>query len=90
MPHNKEKSNPLGTRAVKDTLCVPETNQVLSFNFFNSHKLIEVLSELGFSTTGTMRENRSMKCTVTSIAEMKKKERWSYDHQSVENITVIR
>ena len=49
-----------------------------------------MLSKLGFSTTGTMRENRTMKCTVTSIAEMKKKERWSFDYRSVENITVIR
>ena len=70
-------------------VCQKPTKYQVS-TFFISHKLIEVLSKLGFSTTGTMQENRSVKCTVTSIAEMKKKERWSCDYRSVENITVIR
>ena len=50
--------------------------------FFNSYKLVNELNAIGFSATGTMRESRSMKCPVMSVAEVKKKQRGFYDYRS--------
>ena len=68
MPYNvsiyqgkTEKSNddPLGTRVVKSSLDVfKELKKHVFFDyFFTSYHLVHELNTIGFSATGTMREN---------------------------------
>ena len=89
-----EKSNddPLGTREVKTALEVckeQKKHHVFFDHFFTSYKLVNELNTIGFSATGTMRENQSLKCPVMSVAEVKKKERGFYDYRSTGNISVV-
>ena len=93
MPYNvsiyegkTEKTNdgPLGTRVVKSALEVCKElkkHDVFFDNFFTSSKLVNELNTIGFSSTGTMHENLSMKCPVRSVAEVKKKECGFYDYR---------
>lgn len=48
-------------------------------NFFTSAKLIRSLGQKGFGTTGTVRDNRTDKCCLTGLTEMKKKDRGAMD-----------
>lgn len=41
-------------------------------NFFTSASLISKLGEMGFAATGTVRENRTDKCPLKNISQMKK------------------
>ena len=76
-----EKSNddPLGTREVKSASEVckePKKHHVFFDHFFTSYKLVNELNTIGFSATGTMRENQSLKCPVMNVAEVMKKRTW--------------
>ena len=57
---------------------------------FCSYDLMVKLDKKGFRATGTVRENRFKKCTITSITEVKKKPRGSFDFRSHVNIEVVR
>lgn len=46
---------------------------------FTSAKLIRSLGEKGFGATGTVRDNRTDKCCLTGLAEMKKQVRGAMD-----------
>ena len=60
----------------------PKKHHVFFDNFFfTSSKLVNELNTVGFSATGTMHENLSMKCPVMSVAEVKKKECGFYDYR---------
>lgn len=73
---------PLGSRVVMDLLkCVEDPNSHIIFfdNFFNSHKLLKDLREMGFRATGTMRKNRVAYCPLQSDAALQKMQRGSFD-----------
>ena len=59
-------------------------------NFFSSYDLMVKLDKKGFRATGTVRENRLKKCTITSTTELKKKLKGSFDFRSHGNIEVVR
>ena len=67
----------------------PKKHHVFFDNFFASYKLVNELNKIGFSATGTMRENLSMKCPVMRVAEVKKNERGFYDYRSSGNISGV-
>ena len=67
----------------------PKKHHVFFDNFFASYKLVNELNTIGFSATGTMRENRSMKCPAMRVAEVKKNERGFYDYRSSGNISGV-
>ena len=86
-------TGPLGTRVVKQALSIckdPCTSHVYFDNFFTSYGLMKEMTDLGFHVTGTVRDNRTMNCPLTSMNEMKKKERGSMDYRSCDDISVVR
>lgn len=91
---NEEKI-PLGSKVVLDLLKVvpkPSDHIVFFDNFFTSFDLLAELRELGFRSTGTVRDNRTKKCPLSSPKEMKKMPRGSYEHKCDKkgNILVVR
>ena len=62
-------SLPLGSKVVLDLIEKIENPalHVLYFdNFFSSHSLLQILKDKNFRATGTVRENRTNKCPMTS------------------------
>lgn len=61
-------------------------------NFFTSVKLLSVLKDMGLKGTGTVRENRTDKCPLISVKELKRKPRGFHDFRVDEkdNIMVCR
>lgn len=53
-------------------------------NFFTSQELITDLTKNGFRVCGTIRDNRTGKCSLLSKKELEKKARGSYDYRSNE------
>ena len=47
------------------------------------------LATKGFRATGTMRNDRIMKCPVVDVKKMKKNERVSFDFRSDGNIEIV-
>ncbi|XP_022827111.1 piggyBac transposable element-derived protein 3-like [Spodoptera litura] len=88
-----QTSDPLGSRVVKSLLeklnCTPANHEVFFDNFFTSYDLLLELKSLGYRATGTVRENRTKKCPLTSTKEMKKKERASYDYRFDKNGEIL-
>ena len=85
--------NLLHTRVVKNALenCKnPKDHSVYFDNFFSSYSLICDLATKGFRTTGTMRNDRIMKCPSVDVRKMKKHERGSFDFRSDVNIEIVR
>lgn len=81
---SQEKSMNLGLGGdiVTKLLSVVEVpaNYVVYFdNFFTSHSLLSKLGKLGFNATGTVRENRIVKCPVIPVKKMKKEARGTYE-----------
>lgn len=67
---------PLGSRVVLDLLecvAVPSDHIIFFDNYFSSHGLLKSLKERGQRATGTVRENRTRKCPLTSVKMFKKK-----------------
>ena len=84
---------PLGTRVVKKALerCnQPELHSVFFDNFFSSYQLFIDLDQMGFRTTGTIRNDRIKNCPIKSMAEMKKSERGDFDYRSSGPIQIVR
>ena len=88
----ESNDDPLGTRVVNSALevCKEPKKRVFFDTFFTSYKLVNELNTVGFSATGTMRENRSMKFPVMNVAEVKEKECGFYDYRSSGNISLVR
>lgn len=78
-------TEPLGTRVVKSLLTkiptVPNEHVVYFDNFFTNYQLLHDLRLLGYRATGTMRENRTKKCPLTSVKDMKKQLRADFDYR---------
>ena len=74
----------LGERVVTDLLKVvqvPENHIIFFDNFFTSHYLLTLLSEMKFFATGTVRENRVSSCPLQTTKELAKKSKGSFDYQ---------
>lgn len=80
----KPSDDTLGARVVKSLLAkmpvVPKEHIVYFDNFFTNHQLLLDLGRLGFRGTGTVRENRTKKCPLITVKNMKKKPRAEYDY----------
>lgn len=78
-------TEPLGTRVVKMLLDKLNTNpvdhKVFFDNFFTSCDLLNDLRKAGYRATGTIRENRTKKCPLTTAKEMMKKTRAEFDYR---------
>ncbi|XP_013193343.1 piggyBac transposable element-derived protein 3 isoform X2 [Amyelois transitella] len=86
-------TEPLGTRVVKLLLNKLTTNaanhKVFFDNFFTSCDLLYDLRQSGFRATGTVRENRTKKCPLSSVKEMMKKSRAVYDYRFDKNNEIL-
>ena len=54
------------------------------------YSLICDLATKGFRGTGTMRNDRIMKCSLVDVKKMKKNKRGSFDFRSFGNIEIVR
>lgn len=60
---------------------VPHEHIVYFDNLFTSHALLQDLCEAGYRATVTVRENRTKKCLLVSVKDMKKKNRVEFDNR---------
>lgn len=78
-------NEPLGSRVVKLLLnkiqAEPSEHIVYFDNYFTSFGLLKELREAGFRATGTVRENRTKKCPLASVKDMKKRKRAEFDYR---------
>lgn len=58
-------------------------------NFFTSLSLMKELTHRGVRATGTIRDNRLPKCTLTNVKDFKKKTRGDFQYALVDNELVI-
>ena len=58
-------------------------------NFFTSVRLLSALKDMGLKGTGTVRENRTDKCPLIDVKEMKKKPRGFHDFRVDEKDNII-
>ena len=90
---NQGSDEALGTRVAKNALEIcknPKDHSVYFDNFFSSYSLICDLATKGFRATGTMRNDRIMKCPLVDVKKMNKNERGSFDFRSDGNIEIVR
>lgn len=93
---NKEKSAlGMGGQVVVDLLSIvpdPSKHQIFFDNFFSSFKLFDFLTKKGFFATGTIRENRTVRCPLENNKSFAKKERGSYvsAHDTNTGISLVR
>lgn len=59
----------------------PRSHSIFFDNLFTAYDLLVYLRHLGFRATGTMRENRTLKCPLQPTNIMKKEPRGSYDYR---------
>ena len=81
----EKRTLPLGTHVVMNMLepVVNKDNHVVFFyNFSTIYDLLIELAHLNIRACGTVRENRTRKCPLTSKKEMEKKERGAFDYRS--------
>ena len=67
---NQDSDEPLGTRVVENALEIcknPKDRSVCFGNLFSSYQLICDLATKGFKTTGTMSNDRIMKCPLVDL-----------------------
>ena len=72
----------LGERVVRELTKVignKRQHRLYFNNFFSSPQLCRQQAALGLNCTGTVRTNRTQKCSVTPASDMKKKERGSFE-----------
>lgn len=81
---NEDKDTlPLGSRVVLDLVqCIdqPLEHRLYFDNYFSSHDLLTTLRGMKLRATGTVRDNRTKKCPLTSVKEMQKKDRGVFHH----------
>ena len=71
---NQGSDDPLDTRVVKNAFEIfknPKDHSVYFDNFSSSYSLICDLATKGFRATGTMRNDRIMKCPLVDVKKMK-------------------
>lgn len=89
-------TDPLGSRVVKSLLAkmpiVPKDHMVYFDNFFTNYNLLRELKQLGYRATGTIRDNRTKKCPLVPVKEMKRQPRAQYDYRFDRNneIAIVR
>ena len=67
-----------------------QVNIVFSLiTFFSSYQLSLDLNKQYFRATRTMRKDRVMKCLLTDLKEMKRKEQGTYDYRIDEKIEIV-
>lgn len=74
---------PLGSKVVLDLLksiAIPSDHVVFFDNYFSSHALLKTLKNQGQRATGTVRDNRTRKCPLSSVELFKKKKRGYFEH----------
>lgn len=88
----RHKKKPALSRQFSRMPIVPSEHIVYFDNFFTNYQLLHDLRLLGYRTTGTMRENRTMKCPHITVKMMKKRPRAEYDYRfDMENeISIVR
>jgi hypothetical protein len=89
---NERSELSLGEQVVRDLLSVvnnPIQHRIYFDNFFSSYRLFHLLKRLGFFATGTIRENRTAKCTLEPNSTFKKRERGSFDFAFEEESEVM-
>ena len=62
----------------------------IKIKFFSSYSLIYDLATKGFRATGTIKNDRIMKCPLVDAKKMKKNERGSFDFSSEGNLEIVR
>lgn len=67
----------------------PENHTVFFDNYFSTHSLFASLKNKGIRATGTIRENRTQKCPLTSNKVFAKNERGFYDWRYDSNNELI-
>lgn len=72
--------------------CIPSQSghKIVFDNYFTSYGLLSHLRAIGYAGIGTIRENRTGKCTCKSVAVIKKEVRGSYDYRSSGQVLIIR
>ena len=73
---------PLGSKVVLSLLqCIDVPNDHIVFfdNYFTSLPLLSNLRAQGFRASGTLRQNRTEKCPLSTVKEMEKKKRATYE-----------
>ena len=89
----EDHTTPLETRVVNHLLaCVsdPASHVVYFDNFFTSYQLVKDLAVKNIRAIGTIRDNRSSHCPLTTTAVMKKQDRGSYDYRSDGQVACVR
>ena len=89
----EDDTTPLGTRVVNHLLaCIsdPASHVVYFDNFFTSYQLVKDLATRNIRAIGTIRDNRTSHCPLTSTAVMKKHDRGSYDYRSDGQVACVR
>ena len=88
-----DDNSPLGTRVVTQLLeCVtqPSAHIVYFDNFFTSYHLLKHLATMNIRAVGTIRDNRTSHCPLTSAAVIKKQDRGSYEYKSDGQVACVR
>lgn len=69
-----------------------KTIRIFFDNYFSSYKLFAELKNQGYFATGTIRDNRTHRCTLATVKEISKKERGYFDvaHDVKTSITLVR
>ena len=62
----------------------------VKIKFFSSYSLICDLATKGFRATGTVRNDRIMKCPLVDDKKMQKNERGSFDFRREGNLEIVR
>ena len=88
-----QSNDRLEERVVMNVLQIcsnPQMHSIFFDDFFSSYQLLCDLTVQGFRATGTMRDNRIMKCSVKEINVKKEEERGSLGYQSYGDIEIMR
>jgi len=81
---NEKRTMPLGAKVVLDFVSKipnPSPYNVYFDNYFTTHSLMKVLKDLNIKATGTLRENRKLKCPLDSNKVFKNKPRGTFNYR---------
>lgn len=81
-----QQQMPLGSCVVLSLLSIVPQNNLPDYtvhfdNFFTSHNLMATLSKMSVRATGTVRENRTARCPLSSVKSVSKEQRGFHDHR---------
>ncbi|KAI4462446.1 transposase is4 [Holotrichia oblita] len=84
-----DKNLPLGSKVVLDLLEIvtePQDHIIFFDNYFTSHGLLKTLRDLGYRTTGTVRDNRTKNVLCLISSNGKKKIAIFFSTNTIKNI----